>query len=56
MCSMFPDVQALLGRMQHGMGNFLVFVGLDGTKEELGITSMNYWMYKENDLDTLLVQ
>uniref|UniRef100_A0A8C7TT71 Amine oxidase domain-containing protein n=1 Tax=Oncorhynchus mykiss TaxID=8022 RepID=A0A8C7TT71_ONCMY len=49
-----PDVQALLGRMQHGMGNFLVFVGLDGTKEELGITSMNYWMYKENDLDTLM--
>ncbi|XP_029481047.1 all-trans-retinol 13,14-reductase-like [Oncorhynchus nerka] len=49
-----PDIQALLGRMQHGMGNFLVFVGLDGTKEELGITSMNYWMYKENDLDTLM--
>ncbi|XP_038836277.1 all-trans-retinol 13,14-reductase-like [Salvelinus namaycush] len=49
-----PDIQALLGRMQHGMGNFLVFVGLDGTKEELGITSMNYWMYKDNDLDTLM--
>ncbi|XP_041736774.1 inactive all-trans-retinol 13,14-reductase-like [Coregonus clupeaformis] len=49
-----PDIQALLGRMQHGMGSFLVFVGLDGTKEELGITSMNYWMYKDNDLDTLM--
>ncbi|XP_010872700.2 inactive all-trans-retinol 13,14-reductase [Esox lucius] len=49
-----PDIQALLGKVKHGMGNFLVFVGLNGTKEELGISSMNYWMYKHNDLDTLM--
>ncbi|XP_053706662.1 all-trans-retinol 13,14-reductase-like [Synchiropus splendidus] len=48
------EVQSLLGMVRHGMGSFLVFVGLDGTKEELGIPSTNFWMYKENDLDTLM--
>uniref|UniRef100_A0A8P4GFW3 Amine oxidase domain-containing protein n=1 Tax=Dicentrarchus labrax TaxID=13489 RepID=A0A8P4GFW3_DICLA len=32
-----PEIQSLLGMVRHGMGSFLVFVGLDGTKEELGI-------------------
>uniref|UniRef100_A0AAQ4RS67 Amine oxidase domain-containing protein n=1 Tax=Gasterosteus aculeatus aculeatus TaxID=481459 RepID=A0AAQ4RS67_GASAC len=47
-------IQSLLGLVRHGMGSFLVFVGLDGTKEELGIVSTNFWMYKDNDLDTLM--
>lgn len=47
------EVQSLLGMVHHGMGSFLVFVGLDGTKEELGIVSTNFWMYKDNDLDSL---
>ncbi|KAI9546149.1 hypothetical protein NQZ68_029384 [Dissostichus eleginoides] len=33
-------IQSLLGLVRHGMGSFLVFVGLDGTKEELGIVVM----------------
>ncbi|XP_034450185.1 all-trans-retinol 13,14-reductase-like [Hippoglossus hippoglossus] len=49
-----PEIQSLLGRVRHGMGSFLVFVGLDGTKEELGIVSTNFWMYKDNDLDSLM--
>ncbi|CAL8316636.1 unnamed protein product [Arctogadus glacialis] len=49
-----PDIQAIVTRMRHGMGSFLVFVGLDGTKEELGLVSTNFWMYKDNDLDTLM--
>ncbi|KAM8844878.1 all-trans-retinol 13,14-reductase-like [Spinachia spinachia] len=49
-----PEIQSLLGLVRHGMGSFLVFVGLDGTKEELGIVSTNFWMYKDNDLDTLM--
>ncbi|KAG7505122.1 all-trans-retinol 13,14-reductase-like [Solea senegalensis] len=49
-----PEMQSLLGRVRHGMGSFLVFVGLDGTKEELGIVSTNFWMYKDNDLDSLM--
>ncbi|KAI4821847.1 hypothetical protein KUCAC02_007425 [Chaenocephalus aceratus] len=47
------EIQSLLGLVRHGMGCFLVFVGLDGTKEELGIVSTNFWMYKDNDLDSL---
>ncbi|KAJ8251822.1 hypothetical protein GJAV_G00225800 [Gymnothorax javanicus] len=49
-----PEVQSQLSLVQHGMGSFLVFVGLDGTKEELGIVSTNLWMYKHNDLDQLM--
>ncbi|KAM4530065.1 all-trans-retinol 13,14-reductase-like [Odontesthes bonariensis] len=49
-----PEIQSLLGMVRHGMGSFLVFVGLDGTKEELDIVSTNFWMYKDNDLDSLM--
>uniref|UniRef100_H3D0Q1 Amine oxidase domain-containing protein n=1 Tax=Tetraodon nigroviridis TaxID=99883 RepID=H3D0Q1_TETNG len=49
-----PEVQSLLGKVRHGMGSFLVFVGLDGSKEELGIVSTNFWMYKDNNLDALM--
>ncbi|XP_077475780.1 all-trans-retinol 13,14-reductase-like [Stigmatopora argus] len=48
------EIQSLLSMVRHGMGSFLVFVGLDGTKEELGIVSTNFWMYKDNDLDALM--
>uniref|UniRef100_A0A668AZ37 All-trans-retinol 13,14-reductase-like n=1 Tax=Myripristis murdjan TaxID=586833 RepID=A0A668AZ37_9TELE len=48
------EIQSLLGMVRHGMGSFLVFVGLDGTKEELGIVSTNFWMYKDNDLDSIM--
>ncbi|XP_061556621.1 all-trans-retinol 13,14-reductase-like isoform X2 [Phycodurus eques] len=50
------EIQSLLSMVRHGMGSFLVFVGLDGTKEELGIVSTNFWMYKDNDLDMLMEQ
>ncbi|XP_061761962.1 all-trans-retinol 13,14-reductase-like [Nerophis ophidion] len=50
------EIQSLLSMVRHGMGSFLVFVGLDGTKEELGIVSTNFWMYKDNDLDALMDQ
>ncbi|XP_078126254.1 all-trans-retinol 13,14-reductase-like [Sander vitreus] len=49
-----PEIQSLLGLVRHGMSSFLVFAGLDGTKEELGIVSTNFWMYKDNDLDSLM--
>ncbi|XP_064172449.1 inactive all-trans-retinol 13,14-reductase-like [Anguilla rostrata] len=49
-----PEIQSQLSLVQHGMGSFLVFVGLDGTMEELGIVSTNFWMYKHNDLDQLM--
>ncbi|XP_072224866.1 all-trans-retinol 13,14-reductase-like [Leuresthes tenuis] len=49
-----PEIQSLLGMVRHGMGSFLVFVGLHGTKEDLDIVSTNFWMYKDNDLDSLM--
>ncbi|XP_030638838.1 inactive all-trans-retinol 13,14-reductase-like [Chanos chanos] len=50
------EIQSILGMVRHGMGSFLVFVGLNGTKEELGIVPTNFWMYKHNDLDLLIEQ
>uniref|UniRef100_H3B1Q8 Si:ch1073-13h15.3 n=1 Tax=Latimeria chalumnae TaxID=7897 RepID=H3B1Q8_LATCH len=49
-----PTIQSQLSMVQHGMGSFLVFVGIKGTKEELGLKSTNYWVYKHNDLDELM--
>lgn len=37
--------------MQHGRGSFLVFCGFDGTAEDLGLDSTNYWLFKNNDMD-----
>lgn len=46
-----PDIQERLNMMQHGRGSFLVFSGFDGTEEELGLESTNYWLFKNNDMD-----
>lgn len=37
--------------MRHGRGSFLVFSGFDGTEEELGLESTNFWLFKNNDMD-----
>uniref|UniRef100_A0A4W5KRC2 Si:ch1073-13h15.3 n=1 Tax=Hucho hucho TaxID=62062 RepID=A0A4W5KRC2_9TELE len=34
-----------------GLGSLLVFSGFDGTQEELGIVSTNFWLFKNNDMD-----
>lgn len=39
--------------MKHGAGGLSIFVGLDGTKEELGLKADNYWVFAENNLDEL---
>ncbi|XP_069490455.1 all-trans-retinol 13,14-reductase-like [Ambystoma mexicanum] len=49
-----PEIQSQLTSLHHGMGSFLVFVGLNGTKEELGLVSTNYWIYKDSDLDSMM--
>ncbi|KAM9296263.1 all-trans-retinol 13,14-reductase-like [Gastrophryne carolinensis] len=49
-----PDVASLLSALQYGMGCFLVFVGLQGTTEELGVKSSNLWIYPESDLNGLM--
>lgn len=45
------DVQERLNMMRHGRGCFLVFSGFDGTQEELGLQSTNFWLFKNNDMD-----
>ncbi|XP_028264137.1 inactive all-trans-retinol 13,14-reductase-like [Parambassis ranga] len=46
-----PDVQKRVNMLKHGRGSLLVFSGLDGTAEELGLVSTNYWLFKNNDMD-----
>ncbi|KAM6963575.1 inactive all-trans-retinol 13,14-reductase [Tautogolabrus adspersus] len=46
-----PDIQERLDMMKHGRGSFLVFSGFDGTEEELGLESTNFWLFKDNDMD-----
>ncbi|XP_068120917.1 all-trans-retinol 13,14-reductase-like isoform X2 [Hyperolius riggenbachi] len=49
-----PEVASLLSRLEYGLGCFLVFVGLRGTSEELGLKSTNLWIYQESDLNIAL--
>ncbi|CAG5958664.1 unnamed protein product, partial [Menidia menidia] len=44
-------IQDRLNMMKHGRGSFLVFSGFDGTQEELGLVSTNFWLFKNNDMD-----
>ncbi len=47
-----PAIQRALSHVRHGPGAMSVFVGLDATKEELGVKAQNYWVYASNNLDT----
>uniref|UniRef100_A0A8C2XHN1 Si:ch1073-13h15.3 n=1 Tax=Cyclopterus lumpus TaxID=8103 RepID=A0A8C2XHN1_CYCLU len=53
-CGIFNTFQKLLPpeiHLKSGEGSFLVFSGFDGTKEELGLESTNFWLFKNNDMD-----
>ncbi|NXO75269.1 RETST reductase, partial [Sitta europaea] len=49
-----PEIQAQLRTVTHGEGGFTVFVGLSGSREELGLEATNYYMYPGNDLDGIM--
>ncbi|XP_055005889.1 inactive all-trans-retinol 13,14-reductase [Boleophthalmus pectinirostris] len=49
--SVQKEMQERLNMMKHGRGSFLVFSGFDGTQEELGLVSTNFWLFKNNDMD-----
>ncbi|XP_040291889.1 all-trans-retinol 13,14-reductase-like isoform X1 [Bufo bufo] len=49
-----PEVESLLSSLQYGMGCFLVFVGIRGTSDELGLKSTNLWIYPDSDLNSLM--
>ncbi|CAG07254.1 unnamed protein product, partial [Tetraodon nigroviridis] len=49
-----PDIQKQLSLMKNGEGGLSIFLGLAGTKEELGLKADNYWIFSENNLDELV--
>ncbi|KAM8887768.1 inactive all-trans-retinol 13,14-reductase [Synchiropus picturatus] len=51
-----PEIRQRLSMMKHGRGSFLVFSGFDGTAEDLGLVSTNFWLFKNNDMDKSMDQ
>lgn len=49
-----PAIQKQLSMVQHGDAGLSIFIGLDGTKEELGLKAENYFIFPENNFDELL--
>ncbi|CAL8274400.1 unnamed protein product [Lota lota] len=49
-----PAIKEQLGMMKNGEGGLSIFLGLNGTKEELGLTAQNYWVFAENNYDELV--
>ncbi|XP_030407747.1 all-trans-retinol 13,14-reductase isoform X4 [Gopherus evgoodei] len=46
-----PDIQAQLRMVDHGLSGLSVFIGLNGSKEELGLEGTNYFIYSHQNLD-----
>lgn len=49
-----PAIQKQLSLMKNGEGGLSVFVGVEGSAEELGLKADNYWIFKENNFDELV--
>ncbi|KFQ49421.1 Putative all-trans-retinol 13,14-reductase, partial [Nestor notabilis] len=49
-----PEIQSQLRMVTHGEGGFTIFVGLNGSNEELGLEPRNYYIYKGHDLDEIM--
>ncbi|KAB5553715.1 hypothetical protein PHYPO_G00041840 [Pangasianodon hypophthalmus] len=47
-------IQKQLSMLKHGEAGLSIFLGLNGTKDELGLKADNYWLFCENNLDELL--
>ncbi|XP_075579083.1 all-trans-retinol 13,14-reductase-like [Pelecanus crispus] len=51
-----PGIRSRLAMVRHGMGSFLVFVGLRGSAAELALPATNFWIYPDNDLDAMMTR
>ena len=49
-------LSSLSSGIKPGLGYMSVFIGLDGTKEELGLKASNVWAFKGPDAESLLNQ
>ena len=43
--------KSLLSRARHGIALMSVFIGLDGTKEELELVPRNFWAFRDENFD-----
>ncbi|XP_042327453.1 all-trans-retinol 13,14-reductase [Sceloporus undulatus] len=50
-----PEIQNQLSMMHHGTSGFCVFIGLNGSKEELGLEAKNYYIFQHNDLSEAFI-
>ncbi|XP_054616332.1 all-trans-retinol 13,14-reductase [Dunckerocampus dactyliophorus] len=48
-----PAIQRQLSMIKNGEGGLSIFLGLNGSNEELGLKADNYWIFPENNLDEL---
>nr|XP_055024901.1 inactive all-trans-retinol 13,14-reductase [Misgurnus anguillicaudatus] len=48
-----PEILECLQHLKLSKGFFQVFAGFNGTQEELGITSTNFRLFKNNDIDAM---
>lgn len=49
--SPFPSLKSRTCGIQHGWAGLMVFIGLKGSKETLGLKASNLWAFTSNDLD-----
>uniref|UniRef100_A0A3B3TKP8 All-trans-retinol 13,14-reductase n=1 Tax=Poecilia latipinna TaxID=48699 RepID=A0A3B3TKP8_9TELE len=49
-----PEIQKQLSLVKHGAGGLSIFIGLNGTREELGLRANNYWIFADNNFDELV--
>ncbi|XP_075300888.1 all-trans-retinol 13,14-reductase [Opisthocomus hoazin] len=49
-----PEIRSQLRAATHGEGGFTVFVGVNGSREELGLEPVNYFVYSGSDLDAIM--
>ena len=47
-------MDSILKKVKPGLGLFSVFIGLDGTREELGLKPQNIWAFRSAKLDSVL--
>ena len=47
------EIRSQLRAATHGEGGFTVFVGVNGSREELGLEPVNYFVYSGSDLDAM---
>ncbi|KAJ1091606.1 hypothetical protein NDU88_004724 [Pleurodeles waltl] len=51
-----PGIRSQLSMVHHGVAGISLFLGIRGTKEELGLTATNYFVFPDKDINELEVR